>query len=79
VVHRVGRQLIGPPGVWEIEDGRFAVNLLEPDLDLAPATAESDPLPAVGEPGVPDQPRSALFAALAAGVLLIAWWVFWRT
>ncbi|MEE8106084.1 MAG: BatA domain-containing protein [Planctomycetota bacterium] len=79
VVHRVGQQLIGPPGVWQIEKRRYAVNLLEPELDLAPATADSDPLPAVGEAGVPDQPHAALFAAIAAGVLLIAWWVFWRS
>jgi hypothetical protein len=75
---RVEDRLIGPPGFWELGEQSFAVNFLEPGLDLASASAASDPLPEVGEKGEPDQPLAAQFSAAALFLLLVAWWVFWR-
>ena len=75
---RVEGLLVGPPGIWELDKRKFAVNLIEPDLDLEPADEDSDPLPHVGEAGTPDRPRAGLFAAIAVGFLAIAWWMFWH-
>lgn len=76
---RVGARLLGPPGFWRIGERTLAVNLLWPDLDLDPPEETSDPLPAVGDPGRPRQPLTAPFSAAAILLLLLAWWVFWRT
>ncbi len=81
---RVGPRLWGAPGFWTLESARdhatqrIAVNLLKPDLDLAPATAESDPLADVGRVSIPDQPLVPHFAAAAIAALMLAWYAFWR-
>jgi len=76
---RVGGPLIGPPGFWRLADATLAVDFLEKDLDLAPPDEASDPLPGVGEPGVPARPLAPHFSAAAIVLLLLAWWVFWRS
>jgi len=73
----VGARLLGPPGFWRFDDETLAVDLLGP-LDLRSPARESDPLPPVGTPGRPDEPRAALFAAAGILFLLLAWWLFWR-
>ena len=75
---RVGTRLLGPPGFWRLGERTLAVNLLWPDLDLGAAQEASDPLPGVGEPGLPRRPLTAPFSAAAILLLLLAWWVFWR-
>jgi hypothetical protein len=75
---RVGSRLLGPPGFWRLGERTLAVNLLWPDLDLGAAQEASDPLPAVGEPGLPRRELTAPFSAAAILLLLLAWWVFWR-
>jgi len=75
---RVLERWIGPPGFWKLGDQTYAVNLLDPDLDLSPPSAPSDPLADVGDPGTPDQPLAAPFSAAAVVLLLLAWWLFWR-
>ncbi|MGH7163760.1 MAG: hypothetical protein ACREID_09770, partial [Planctomycetota bacterium] len=75
---RVGERLLGPPGFWRLGDRTLAVNLLLPDLDLAPPGVPSDPLPPVGAQGTPDRPLAPLFAGAALALLLVAWWAFWR-
>lgn len=76
---RVAGQLLGPPGFWRMQGATLAVNFLAKDLDLAPPDEPSDPLPDVGEPGVPARPLAPHFAAAAIVLLLLAWWAFWRT
>jgi len=81
---RVTGVVLGPPGFWTLDAGRpavrpvVAVNLLVPGLDLSPPRRGSDPLAAVGEPAVPDEPLVPHFAAAAIAALLLAWYVFWR-
>jgi hypothetical protein len=70
-----GETLLGPPGFREIDGRLAAVNLLEPALDLSGPGRPSDPLPSVGEPGAPDRPLDAWFAAAGACALLAAWLV----
>jgi hypothetical protein len=76
---RVGGVLLGPPGFWRLPDATLAVNFLAKDLDLAPPDEASDPLPGVGEPGVPARPLAPHFSAAAIVLLLLAWWAFWRS
>ena len=76
---RVGETFRGPPGFWTLGKRTFAVNLLEPELDLNPPAELSDPLPGVGEPGQPAQPLTPPFAAFGILCLLLAWWAFWRS
>ncbi len=76
---RVGQRLLGPPGFWRFPDATIAVDFLARDLDLAPPDEPSDPLPGVGEPGVPARPLAPHFAAAAIVLLLLAWWAFWRS
>jgi hypothetical protein len=66
----------GPPGFRG--EPAAAVNFLEPDLDLAPATAPSEPLAAVGTPAVEDRPLTTSFAGAALLLLLLGWWWAWR-
>ena len=75
---RVGARLLGPPGFWRLGERTLAVNLLWPDLDLRPAQETSDPLPSVGQPGLPRRPLTAPFSAAAILLLILAWWFFWR-
>jgi hypothetical protein len=75
---RVGARLLGPPGFWRLGERTLAVNLLWPELDLRPAQETSDPLPAVGQPGLPRRPLTAPFSAAAILLLILAWWIFWR-
>ncbi len=76
---RVGGRLLGPPGFWRLPDATIAVNFLPRDLDLAPPDEPSDPLPGVGDPGLPARPLAPAFAAAAIVLLLLAWWAFWRS
>jgi hypothetical protein len=76
---RVGGPLLGPPGFWRLPEATLAVNFLARDLDLAPPDEASDPLPGVGEPGVPARPLTPHFSAAAIVLLLLAWWAFWRS
>jgi hypothetical protein len=76
---RVGGPLLGPPGFWRLPDATLAVNFLARDLDLAPPDEASDPLPDVGEPGVPARPLAPHLSAAAIVLLLLAWWAFWRS
>lgn len=76
---RVGPRLLGPPGFWRFPDATLAVDFLAKDLDLLPPDERSDPLPGVGEPGVPARPLAPHFAAAAIVLLLLAWWAFWRS
>ena len=79
---RVTERIVGPPGFWHVGEGSdartWAVNLLVADLDLAPATLVSDPLPPVGVPAVPDHPLMPAFAGAAFLLLLLGWWWYWR-
>jgi hypothetical protein len=76
---RVGGTLLGPPGFWRLPEGTLGVNLLARELDLAPPDEPPDPLPGVGEPGVPAVPLAPHFSAAAIVLLLLAWWAFWRS
>ena len=76
---RVGQHLLGPPGFWRLPETTLAVDFLMKDLDLSPPDESSDPLPGVGEPGVPARPLAPAFAGGAIVLLLLAWWAFWRS
>ncbi len=75
---RVGSRLLGPPGFWKRGGETWAVNLLDPNLSLVPPVAKADPLPEVGRPAVAPRPYGREAAAAALGLLVLAWWVFWR-
>ncbi len=75
---RVGDRLLGPPGFWTLGEATLAVNLVAPDLDLTSTNAPSDPLPAVGDPAIPDRPLAVHAAALGLVFLMLGWWVYWR-
>ncbi|MGQ0613342.1 MAG: BatA domain-containing protein [Planctomycetaceae bacterium] len=68
----LGESVVGPPGFWLAGDRAFAVNLVEPDLDLA-GPGSADPLPPVGDPGQPDRRLESWFALTAIALLLAAW------
>jgi len=74
----LGERIAGPPGFWRVGERSFAVNLLDPDLDLA-GPGPSDPLPAVGDPGAPDRRLETWFALGAIVCLLAAWLLDLRT
>ncbi|MEM8884886.1 MAG: BatA domain-containing protein [Planctomycetota bacterium] len=74
----IGARWDGPPGFWRRDEFVVAVNFLERDIDLEPAEADSDELPAVGKPAQPDFPLAPPFAAGAFVLLLVGWWWFWR-
>lgn len=75
---RLEREWSGPPGFWEFEKNRIAVNFVESNLDLTPTDELSDPLVAVGRPAVPDHALVPAFGAAALLLLLVGWWWFWR-
>jgi len=75
---RVGDRLLGMPGFWTLGERTLAVNLVAPDLDLTSTDEPSDPLPAVGEPAIPDRPLTVHAAALGLVFLMLGWWVYWR-
>ena len=75
---RLDRDWPGPPGFWQIDDARVAVNFVESSLDLTAADRPSDPVVDVGAPAVPDHPLTPAFAAAAFLLLLVGWWWFWR-
>jgi hypothetical protein len=76
---RVGERLLGPPGFWTLDGETIAVDFLASELDLRAPDERSDPLPGVGEPGVPARPLAPELAAGAIALLLLAWWAFWRS